>query len=117
MGVSVIKLVDTLPNKKILRPLSSTSVNWLRSCDLLQYLELLDMAKNEIGLSYGPGVFSAEEFEKAAQEVVNPDLSDYEFFVESHGTKIYRHYREVRGKGSCWNGIGLGRCIFCKFSM
>lgn len=53
-----------------------------------------------IGLSHGPGGFSPEEFEKAAQEVLTPDLSGYEFFVESHGTKIYRHYREVRQRGS-----------------
>lgn len=52
-----------------------------------------------IGMSYGPGTFTQDEFEQAAKEVVNPDLSDYEFFVESHGTKIYRHYREVRIKG------------------
>ena len=49
-----------------------------------------------IGLSYGPGAFSEEEFQEAAKEVVDPDLSGYEFFVESHGTKIYRHYKEVR---------------------
>ena len=50
-----------------------------------------------IGVSHGPGVFTDEEFERAAAEVTNPDLTDYEFFVESHGTKIYRHYKEVRG--------------------
>ena len=49
----------------------------------------------KVGLSYGPGAFTEEEFEKAANEIVNPDLTGYEFFVESHGTKIYRHYREV----------------------
>ena len=49
-----------------------------------------------IGVSHGPGAFTEEEFEQAAREVANPDLSDYEFFVESHGTKIYRHYKEVR---------------------
>lgn len=49
----------------------------------------------KVGLSYGPGAFSAAEFLEAAKEVVNPDLSGYEFFVESHGTKIYRHFREV----------------------
>ena len=48
-----------------------------------------------IGLSYGPGAFTEYEFEDAAREVVNPDLTNYEFFVESHGTKIYRHYKEV----------------------
>ena len=50
-----------------------------------------------IGISHGPGVFTQQEFEEAAKEVVNPDLTGYEFFVESHGTTIYRHYREVRG--------------------
>lgn len=56
-----------------------------------------------IGLSYGPGAFTDAEFEEAAKEVVNPDLQDYEFFVESHGTKIYRHYKEVCATcmGSC----------------
>lgn len=39
--------------------------------------------------------FTDEEFEQAAKEVANPDLTDFEFFVESHGTKIYRHYKEV----------------------
>ena len=39
--------------------------------------------------------FTDEEFEEAAREVANPDLIDYEFFVESHGTKIHRHYIEV----------------------
>ena len=46
-------------------------------------------------LSYGPGVFTDEEFEKAAKEVIDPDLDGWEFFVESHGTKIYRKYKEV----------------------
>ena len=53
-------------------------------------------ADPHIGVSHGPGVFTEEEFQQAAGEVTNPDLSNYEFFVESHGTKIYRHYREVR---------------------
>ena len=39
--------------------------------------------------------FTEEEFELAAKEIANPDLSDFEFFVESHGTKIYRRYIEV----------------------
>ena len=47
------------------------------------------------GASHGPGVFTEEEFEKMAREVVSPDLTGYEFFVESHGTKFYRKYREV----------------------
>ena len=48
-----------------------------------------------IGMRHGPGVFTQEDFENAAREVVNPDLTDYEYFVESHGTKFYRKYREV----------------------
>lgn len=48
-----------------------------------------------VGASHGPGVFTEEEFEKMAREVVSPDLTGYEFFVESHGTKFYRKYREV----------------------
>lgn len=50
-----------------------------------------------VGLQFGPGTFTDAEFLEAAKEVVNPDLTDYEFFVESHGTKIYRHYREDTG--------------------
>ncbi len=46
-------------------------------------------------MSYGPGVFTDEEFEKAAKELSEPDLVGWEFFVESHSTKIYRKYREV----------------------
>ena len=49
----------------------------------------------EVGLSHGPGVFTDEEFEKVAREVVAPDLNGFEYFVESHGTKFYRKYREV----------------------
>lgn len=56
-----------------------------------------------IGLSYGPGAFTEEEFREAGKQVVNPDLSGYEFFVESHGTKIYRHYREV----SAWTSLPI----------
>lgn len=48
-----------------------------------------------VGASHGPGVFTDEEFEKVAREVVSPDLNGFEFFVESHGTKFYRKYREV----------------------
>ncbi len=61
--------------------------------------------------SYGPGVFSDEEFEKASQEVVNPDLSGFEFFVESHGTKIYRNYKEVREVLGGQGRGGEGGCI------
>ena len=49
----------------------------------------------QVGDSHGPGVFTDEEFEKVAHEVVSPDLAGFEFFVESHGTKFYRKYREV----------------------
>ena len=49
----------------------------------------------EVGLSHGPGVFTDEEFEKVAREVVAPDLNGFEFFVESHGTKFFRKYKEV----------------------
>ena len=48
-----------------------------------------------VGASHDPGVFTDEEFEKVAREVVSPDLTGFEFFVESHGTKFYRKYREV----------------------
>lgn len=46
-------------------------------------------------MTYGPGVFPDEEFEKAAKELAEPDLVGWEFFVESHGTKIFRKYKEV----------------------
>ena len=52
-------------------------------------------AETHVGMSYGPGVFSDDEFESVAQEVVHPQISDYEEFVESHGTKFYRKYIEV----------------------
>ena len=55
----------------------------------------VDARDPHIGLSHGPGAFTEQEFEEAAKEVENPDLTGYEFFTESHGTKIYRHYREV----------------------
>ena len=45
--------------------------------------------------SYGNGVFSDDEFESVAQEVVHPQLSDYEEFVKSHGITFYRKYIEV----------------------
>ena len=55
-----------------------------------------------VGESHGPGVFTDEEFEKMAREVVAPDLTGFEFFVESHGTKFYRKYREVlRNRVAC----------------
>ena len=46
-------------------------------------------------LSYGPGVFTDEEFLKAAKELNEPDLNGWEFLVECMNTKIYRHYIEV----------------------
>ena len=57
-----------------------------------------------LGVSVGPGVFTGEDFQRAAQEVVEPDLSGgWEFFVESHNTKIYRNYKEVRaGSANVW---------------
>lgn len=48
-----------------------------------------------VGMRHGPGVFTQEEFEKAARQVVSPDISEFEYFIESHGTKFYRKYREV----------------------
>lgn len=54
-----------------------------------------------IGVSHGPGVFTDEEFEQMAREVVTPDLNGFEFFIESHGTKFYRKYREVSDACVC----------------
>ena len=50
---------------------------------------------SKVGASHGPGVFTDEEFEQVARQVVSPDLNGFEFFVESHGTKFYRKYKEV----------------------
>ncbi|XP_039266468.2 phosphatidylcholine transfer protein-like [Styela clava] len=41
--------------------------------------------------------FSEDEFIKTMKELENPELSDYEFFVESHGVKVYRKYSEESG--------------------
>ena len=49
----------------------------------------------QVGTSHGPGVFTDEEFETMARQVVSPDLTGFEYFVESHGTKFYRKYKEV----------------------
>ena len=40
-------------------------------------------------------MFEDSEFEKACHELANPDVSDYDFFTESHDVKIYRQYIEV----------------------
>ena len=40
--------------------------------------------------------FSEREFQEACSQLNNPDVSEYEFFVESMGVKIYRKYNEVR---------------------
>ncbi len=39
--------------------------------------------------------FTGEEFDEACFELDNPNISDYEFFVESSGVQIYRKYQEV----------------------
>ena len=58
--------------------------------------------------SIGAGVFTDEDFERAAKEVLEPDINGWEFFVESRGTKIYRNYKEVGimlsffSKVVCW---------------
>ena len=51
--------------------------------------------------SIGAGVFTDEDFERAAKEVLDPDINGWEFFVESRGTKIYRNYKEV-GPGNVY---------------
>ena len=50
---------------------------------------------SKVGASHGPGVFTDEQFEQVARQVVSPDLDGFEYFVESHGTKFYRKYKEV----------------------
>ena len=54
--------------------------------------------------SIGAGVFTDEDFERAAKEVLDPDINGWDFFVESRGTKIYRNYNEV-GPGSVYKSI------------
>ena len=39
--------------------------------------------------------FSDDEFNAAAKDAEYPDLDGWEFFVESHGVKIYRLYCSV----------------------
>ena len=41
------------------------------------------------------GLFTDDDFLKAAVQVKNPDFSGWEFFVESMGVKMYRKYSEV----------------------
>ncbi|XP_022106170.1 phosphatidylcholine transfer protein-like [Acanthaster planci] len=41
--------------------------------------------------------FRDDEFEEACRELENPEISEYEFFVESAGVQIYRKYRENSG--------------------
>ena len=58
--------------------------------------------------SIGAGVFTDEDFERAAKEVLDPNINGWEFFVESRGTKIYRNYKEV-GPGNVEPGnVGPG---------
>ena len=40
-------------------------------------------------------MFTDEQFEQAIKELDEPDLTDYEFFTESTGVKIYRKYNSV----------------------
>lgn len=41
------------------------------------------------------GLFTDNDFLKAAKQVQNPDLEGWEFFVESMGVKLYRKFSEV----------------------
>ena len=64
--------------------------------------------------SIGAGVFTDEEFERAAKEVLEPDINGWEFFVESKGTKIYRNYKEVGGAIGFWIGSRISHfCMLC----
>lgn len=40
-------------------------------------------------------MFQEEEFIQACKELDEPDVSDYDFFTESHDVKIYRQYNKV----------------------
>ena len=60
-------------------------------------------AETKVGMSFGPGMFSDDDFHRVAHEVVEPLLDGFEEFVESHGTKFYRKYKEVL------------RCVSCLF--
>ena len=46
-------------------------------------------------MAFSNDVFRDEEFERVAQEVVEPDLNGWDFFVESQGFRIYRRYEAV----------------------
>ncbi len=39
--------------------------------------------------------FTERDFQDACRQLDNPDVSEYEFFVESTGVKIYRKYNAV----------------------
>lgn len=41
------------------------------------------------------GLFTDEDFIKAAKQVQNPDIQGWELFVECMGVKMYRKYSEV----------------------
>lgn len=42
-------------------------------------------------------MFTDEEFKKYLKELDNPDLSEFEFFTESTGVKVYRRYNKTSG--------------------
>lgn len=52
-------------------------------------------AETKVGMSFGPGLFSDDDFHRVAHEVIEPVLDGFEMFVESYGTKFYRHFKEV----------------------
>jgi len=39
--------------------------------------------------------YDSKDFAAALKESLSPDLSSWEFFVESHGLSIYRLYKQV----------------------
>ena len=39
--------------------------------------------------------YQERDFNAALNDAQNPDLLSYEYFVESHGLKIYRSYKQV----------------------
>ncbi|XP_071482202.1 phosphatidylcholine transfer protein-like [Diadema antillarum] len=53
-------------------------------------------------------MFTDEQFEQAIKELDEPDLTDYEFFTESTGVKIYRKYNSTSGlyEYKTFGGIG-----------
>ena len=43
-------------------------------------------------------LFKDDDFSRACDELDVPNVTDYEFFTETHDVKIYRKYNKVGGR-------------------